>query len=149
MIHLQKHFSLFLLAILSPFIAFSQVACTQAQIQQSMTVAQAGAWSIANGYETVNTQSGGLLTKSLLDAALKATHNTPDTALVETAGQLADAAINAQLAAKKAGATNAGQQAAVTTVLSDPGVINKAAAAAPSTLQVPVGTVPIPINTGS
>lgn len=113
-------------------------ACSAIQLQDAMTKAEAGAWTIANAYETVNTATGGQLTTSLLNQALVATHNTPDEALVDTAAKLADAAIQAKAAAAIAGASPVGQQAAVTTVLSDPGVISTAAAAAPASLQVPV-----------
>lgn len=121
--------------------AFFLFGCTTTQLHDAMTKAEAGAWTIANAYETVNTATGGTLTKNLLNAALKATHNTPDTDLVQTAGKLADAAINAQLTARNSGASNLGQQAAITNVLSDSGVIQSAAAIAPLQLQVPVGAI--------
>jgi hypothetical protein len=123
--------------------------CTSAEFQSALTQAESGAWTIANAYETVNTATGGTLTTSLLNSALVATHNTPDESLVDTAAKLADAAIAAKAAAANAGATPTAQQAAVTNVLSDPGVIESAAILAPAALQVPVGSPGSPAATAS
>lgn len=112
--------------------------CTAIQLHNAMTKAEAAAWTVANAYETVNAATGGTLTKDLLNKALVASHNTPDIAIVDKGGALADAAINAQLAARKAGASVQGQQAAVANILSDPGVIQTVAATAPASMQVPV-----------
>jgi hypothetical protein len=148
--------------IVTALIAVALTACSTTQLQEAETVGESIAWTTANAYETANTAAGGALTSSLLNAALVSTHNTPDEAVVDALGKQADGALksvasaqvaaiqaklataasNAGSAAAASGATGTGIQAAQTAVLSDPGVIAKAAAAAPS-LTIPVGTTPV------
>jgi fatty acid/phospholipid biosynthesis enzyme len=142
--------------ILSLLLIVAFTGCSSTQFQETMTEAESLAWTFAGGYETANAATGGAITKSLLNAGLVATHNTPDEAVVDALGASADAAIKTQAAAvanKLAasvvaagntaaanGASPAGIQAAQTAALSDPGVIATAAAAAPA-LAVPVGAL--------
>jgi len=146
--------------LIVPFLSLLLIACSTAQVQEAETVGESIAWTTANAYETANTASGGALTTSLVNAALVATHNTPDIAAADALASVANTAVtpvivaqtkaiqtklatavtSAGATAQAAGASPAGIQAAQTAVLSDPGVIESAAAAAPA-LSVPVSAV--------
>lgn len=116
--------------------------CTSAQFQSGLTSAESAAWTAASAYETVNAATGGVLTKTILNSALVATHNSGDIAVVDAGASIADSVISAQAAAHTAGVTSpAGLQAVATTVLSDPGTIAKAAAAVPASSS---GNRPVP-----
>lgn len=133
---------LFMSLLLIPFLT----ACTTLQLHDAMTKAESAAWTAASALETVNTETGGILTTALVHYALKQTHNLGDETVVQAAAAEANKVIAVQVAAKAAGTSDRGLQSAATTVLSDPGVIQSVAARLPV---APVDSSPVPVNTGS
>lgn len=118
--------------------ALMQTGCSSQQLQETMTVAEAATWTAANAYETVNTATGGALTKGLLNLALTTTDNANDEAIVDAGGALADTLIKSQAAAATAKASPGSLQTIATTILSDPNVVNTIAASLPTQFQQPV-----------
>jgi hypothetical protein len=110
-------------------------ACTAAQLSSAESQATAAAQTAENVLETINTDTGGavtILTTAGANAALKATHNNSDVAIVDATIAEAAAAAKIQSAAASVGATPPDAQALTTTFLTSPSATAIGAQAVPA-----------------
>lgn len=111
------------------FVAVSLCACSTTQLSETESAAE----TAANVLETINTDTGGgvtLFTQAAANAALKATHNTGDQAIVDATIAEAATALKFQQAAANAGVPSSTSQVVTTAILTDPATIQIGATAA-------------------
>lgn len=118
------------LLALIPILFLTACAGLSQSEQTTLTAAESYAWSVANALETKNAATGQPLDQTLAAQALSLAGLTgpKTTAYTAIGATIINAVISAGQVAAKAGASPAAIQTAQTTILSDPGVINAAAA---------------------